>query len=135
MWPIVFLTLAMLAIWSPVLAQTRAPTENFTYSRFLSEVDGSHVKSITIAADGRASGVLADGGSYATVIPQQAGSALLDHLALARVEVTAEPPSRSSGTAWVVLGVRARSATAAYLDLDAAVPWNRRSLAGRTRCD
>lgn len=78
-----------------VRTSTPAPV-TLSYSQFLSDVDAHQVKNITIESSGQASGTLGDGHDYTTVIPADAGPALLDRMEKAGVAMTAKPPS--SGT-------------------------------------
>jgi cell division protease FtsH len=86
---------------------SRTPTDNVTYSQFLSDVDAHQVKSVTIHVDGKASGALADGHNFDTVIPVQlVGPTLLDRLEAAKVSIVAAAPGTSFGAAvlsWIIL--------------------------------
>ena len=92
---------ATLLLWAvlPALQGKSAPTHSLTYSQFLSDVDGSKVKTVKIASDGQASGTLTDGHRYTTQIPVSlAGAALLDRLEAAKVSVDATSASPGLGS-------------------------------------
>ncbi|WP_051153245.1 ATP-dependent zinc metalloprotease FtsH [Nocardia niigatensis] len=80
----------------PGLRNTAPSPDDITYSQLLSDIDAHQIKTITIQTSGHATGSLANGHEFTTVIPPQAGSALLDRLEKAGVAVSATPPS--SGT-------------------------------------
>jgi cell division protease FtsH len=84
-----------------------APQQNFTYSQFLSQVSSHKVKTITLGSNGNATGTLVKGGAdYTTVIPSQAGSALLTTLQKSGVQITAQAGGASFGSEvleWVIL--------------------------------
>jgi cell division protease FtsH len=76
------------------------------YSQFLSRVDSHQVKTVTLGANGDASGTLTNGSSYTTVVPSQAGQALLNQLQSSGVEITATTPGPSFGSellSWLLL--------------------------------
>jgi cell division protease FtsH len=88
------------------------PTEHtsqvsLSYSQFLSDLAAKHVKTITLGPSGQAStGTLTNGSHYTTVVPSQAGSALLDRLQAAHVQITAATASPSFGSqvfSWVII--------------------------------
>jgi cell division protease FtsH len=86
------------AMWFvlPNLHGSGTPTDNLTYSQFLTAVDAHQVKTVTIDAGGSAKGALTNGRNYTTRIPADlAGSSLLDRLEAAKVSITAESPSVS----------------------------------------
>uniref|UniRef100_UPI0005693CC4 ATP-dependent metallopeptidase FtsH/Yme1/Tma family protein n=1 Tax=Pseudonocardia acaciae TaxID=551276 RepID=UPI0005693CC4 len=104
-WPIAVVLPLLLAVWIPALS-AGSQAEQLSYSRLLSTVDNRQVKTITIETDGRAYGELVDGRRFTTVIPPQAGPALLERLSAAQVEITAagERPSSLTGMlTWVLL--------------------------------
>jgi cell division protease FtsH len=71
--------------------------QTLTYSKFLAAVDGGTVTSVSIAADGEATGQLKSGASFDTVIPVAAiDQKLLDTLSAKSVDVTAIPATSSS---------------------------------------
>lgn len=73
-----------------------SPGTTLTYSQFLQAVHTHQVKTITIDANGEASGRLVDGRSYSTTIPiGLAGSDLLNELEKNGVEIRARPPGPS----------------------------------------
>jgi cell division protease FtsH len=92
-------------VW--LLSQTSdSNTQSLSYSQFLTDLDTHQLKTVTIASDGTAKGVLNSGQNYATVIPAQAGQALLDRLSSANVDVTASAPGPSTGSqllSWALL--------------------------------
>ena len=88
------------------LSGNGVPSHTLTYSRFLSDVAAREVKTVTITSSGQASGTLAGGHGYTTVIPVQAGAGLLDRLQAAGVQITASVPGRSFGSqvlSWAIL--------------------------------
>ena len=90
-----------------VLPATAPRTQvTLNYSQFLSDVSAHRVKTVTIATNGSATGTLTSGGAYATVVPPQAGQALLDELQHDGVQITADTTASSLGAdvlSWVVL--------------------------------
>jgi cell division protease FtsH len=92
-------------IW--LLSQTSdSNTQSLSYSQFLTALDTHQLKTVTIASDRTAKGVLNSGQNYATVIPAQSGQALLDRLSSANVDVTASAPGPSTGSqllSWALL--------------------------------
>jgi cell division protease FtsH len=104
-WPIAVVLPLLLAVWLPMLDRGAA-TEQLNYSRFLTAVDGRQVKTITIETDGQAHGTMADGHRFTTVIPTQAGPAVLDRLSAAQVEITAARSTPSYGAqmlSWILI--------------------------------
>jgi cell division protease FtsH len=77
------------------------------YSQFLDDVSAHKVETVTIGPDGRsATGTLAHDVQYVTVIPPQAGQALLDELHDNGVQITADATGTSFGTevlSWLIL--------------------------------
>jgi cell division protease FtsH len=90
-----------------VLPGTRgAEHVTLNYTQFLRDVSDHQVKTVTISSNGNASGELANGHTYDTVIPTQAGQAFLDTLKSGGVEVTASPTGASFGSqvlTWIIL--------------------------------
>ncbi len=91
-----------------VLPATRVtPSVTLTYSHFLKDVSAKTVRTITITSSGSASGTLANGKHYTTVIPVQlAGSSLLSKLQRDGVEITATASTTSFGDevlTWLIL--------------------------------
>ncbi|MHB1584135.1 MAG: ATP-dependent zinc metalloprotease FtsH, partial [Acidimicrobiales bacterium] len=78
-----------------------------TYSQFLHDVSTHKVKTVSLGAGGSSStGTLTSGKSYTTVVPAQAGQALLDQLQKDGVQVTAQSSGTSFGAevlSWVIL--------------------------------
>ena len=83
------------------------PTDNLTYSQFLTDVDAHQVKNVNIRTNGKATGSLTNGHDYTTVIPLQlAGTPLLDRLEAAKVSIVASTPGSSFGAevlSWAIL--------------------------------
>jgi cell division protease FtsH len=103
LWPVA-LGLA-LVLWV-VLPTLHTNQVSLTYSQFLSDVNANKVKTVTLGANGEASGTLANGKTYNTVIPSQAGQQFLNDLQTANVEITATPPGPSFGSellSWLLL--------------------------------
>jgi cell division protease FtsH len=100
LWPTAITLTALMWVGLAMLAGT-GQAQSLSYSRFLTEVDAHQVKSVTIDSDGTAHGALADGHRFSTVMPSQAGQALLDRLAAAQVEITATPAGPSAGSQWL----------------------------------
>ncbi len=91
-----------------VLPATRVtPSVTLTYSQFVKDVSAKNVRTVTIASSGTATGTLANGKHYTTVIPVQlAGSSLLTTLEKNGVEITATASTTSFGSevlTWVIL--------------------------------
>jgi cell division protease FtsH len=81
-------------------------TATLTYSQFRTDVSAHKVKTVTIEPSGTATGTLTDKRSYTTVIPPQAGQALLDELQAGGVQVTAKSTGTSFGAqvlSWLIL--------------------------------
>jgi cell division protease FtsH len=65
------------------------PTRDFTFTAFVAQVDGNHVKTATIAPDGQVSGRLANGDGYTSQVPTAIPDAQLATQLLAHnVQVT-----------------------------------------------
>jgi cell division protease FtsH len=96
----------VLGLVLPGLLGKSVPTHSLTYSQFLSDVSASRVKTVTITSTGEASGTLAGGHDYTTVIPVQlAGPGLSDRLEKSRVQITASAPGPSFGSqvlSWLI---------------------------------
>jgi len=99
--------LVIVAVLFLVLPIAKSPKQvTLNYSQFLSDVSAHKVKTVTIQTSGSASGTLADGDEYTTVIPPQAGQPLLDELQKNGVQITAETSGTSFGTellSWLIL--------------------------------
>ena len=103
LWPVAIL--AFLLLWL-VLPTVHTNEVSLSYSQFLSKVDSQQVKTITLGANGDASGTLKNGTTYNTVIPSQAGQQFLNDLQTANVQITAKPPGPSFGSevlTWILL--------------------------------
>ncbi len=91
----------------PALHGNGVPTDSLTYSQFLSDVDAKQVKTVTVQPGGEASGDLANGRRFTTRIPSDlAGSALLDRLEAADVDIVAAAPATSLASeifSWILL--------------------------------
>ncbi len=107
LWVVAIGSSVLLWLVLPNIHTSSVPTDNLTYSQFLSDVDAHQVKTTTIRTNGKASGALTNGHNYDTVIPVQlAGSSLLDRLEAAKVSIVAETPGSSFGSevlSWVIL--------------------------------
>ncbi|MFJ9370044.1 ATP-dependent zinc metalloprotease FtsH [Nocardia sp. NPDC101769] len=90
----------VVSIFVPVPRTTTPASVGLDYSQFLTDVDAHQVKTITIQTSGQASGTLTNGHDYSTMIPAQAGSALLDRLEKSGVAVTAAPPPTNKTSVW-----------------------------------
>jgi cell division protease FtsH len=76
------------------------------YSKFLNDVAAHKVKTVNISPTGTATGTLTNGNAYTTVIPQQAGQALLDDLQGSGVQITAQATGTSFASevlSWIIL--------------------------------
>jgi len=94
-----------LLLWL-VLPTVHTNEVSLSYSQFLSKVDSQQVKTITLGANGDASGTLKNGTTYNTVVPSQAGQQFLNDLQTANVQITAKPPGPSFGSevlTWILL--------------------------------
>jgi len=103
LWPIALIAFLGLYLVLPTLHTNQV---TFSYSQFLSKVSAQQVKTVTLGANGEASGTLKNGTAYNTVIPAQAGQPLLDDLQKANVEITATAPGPSFGSevlTWILL--------------------------------
>src|SRR5487761_1626786 len=95
LWPVA-IGLVLLA-WFFLPAVHTTPTVTLTYSQFLSDVSAHKVKTVTIDStstnNATATGALASGTNYTTVIPVQlAGTTLQSQLQPAHVQITAAQP-------------------------------------------
>ena len=101
------LALAVLMVVLSARTSTAPTTTALTYSQFLSDVAGHKITTVDLASGGTATGTLKGGNQYTTVIPAQAGSALLSDLQSHGVAIQATAPSSGSGWAsllgWLVL--------------------------------
>jgi len=103
LWPIALIAFVLLWLLLPTLHTTQV---SLNYTQFLSRVSAHQVKTITLSSSGQASGTLANGTTYNTVIPNQAGSQLLDRLQASHVQITASAPGPSFGSevlTWLLL--------------------------------
>jgi cell division protease FtsH len=103
LWPVALI--AFLALWL-LLPTLHTNQVTLSYSQFLSKVSAQQIKTVTLGSNGEASGTLKNGTTYNTVIPSQAGQALLDDLQNANVEITASAPGPSFGSevlTWILL--------------------------------
>jgi cell division protease FtsH len=94
-----------LALWV-LLPTVHTTTVTLNYSQFLSDVSAHKVKTVTLNPDHTASGTLANGASYTTVIPPQAGAELLNQLSANHVQITATSSGPSFGSellSWLVI--------------------------------
>ncbi len=93
------LVMVVLVVAFIVVPATHAQSQTtLTYSQFLSDVTAHKVKTVTIETDGNASGSLADGNDYVTVIPPQAGETFLHQLQEGGVAITADSSATSAGS-------------------------------------
>jgi cell division protease FtsH len=97
----------MLVLWVVLPTVHSTPQVTLTYSQFLSDVSAHHVKTIALAPSGQTStGTLINGSHYTTVIPAQAGSALLNQLQAAHVQITATTSGPGFGSelvSWLLI--------------------------------
>jgi cell division protease FtsH len=103
LWPIALIAFALLWLVLPTVHTTQV---SLNYTQFLSDVSAHKVKTITLSSSGQASGTLTNGTTFETVIPSQAGSALLDKLQAGHVQITASTPGPSFGSevlTWLLL--------------------------------
>ena len=91
----------------PSLHTSGTPTDNLSYSQFLTAVDAHQIKDVTITTGGAASGALTNGHNYTTRIPTDlAGSSLLDRLEKAKVSIkaaTSSPSFTSQLLSWLLV--------------------------------
>ena len=93
LWPLALLAALLLWLFLPAVHSSQV---TLNYTQFLSKVSAHQVKTASIGSDGRTTtGTLANGTTYTTVIPQQAGSPLLGRLEAAKVQITASRPGPS----------------------------------------
>jgi cell division protease FtsH len=103
LWPIA-LGIA-LVLWV-VLPTVHTNSVGLTYSQFLTDVQAHKIKTVTLVSGGDATGTLANGSTYSTVIPAQAGSELLNKLQTSGVAITAETARPSFGSevlSWLLI--------------------------------
>jgi len=103
LWPIALMIFLVLWLFLPTLHTNQV---TLSYTEFLAKVSSHQVKTVTLNSDGDASGTLASGSTYHTVIPSQAGQTFLDQLQSANVEITATTPGPSFGSevlTWLLL--------------------------------
>jgi cell division protease FtsH len=107
LWPVAIGLSLLLWVILPAVHTKSVPTDNLTYSQFLSDVDAHQVKTVHIDTNGKTSGGLTNGHNYTTVIPVQlAGPTLLDRLEAAKVQITASTPASTFAAqvvSWVIL--------------------------------
>jgi cell division protease FtsH len=97
LWPVAVGLSFLLFLWLPALHTKSVPTDKLSYSQFLDDVSSHQIKTVTISSTGNASGTLANGHDYTTLIPVElAGSSLLDRLEAAKVSVVATSPGTST---------------------------------------
>src|ERR1700747_1015535 len=95
LWPIALIAFLFLFLVVPTLHTNQG---TLSYTEFLSRVGSHQVKTVTLGANGQASGTLKNGSAYDTVIPSQAGQQLLNNLRAAGVQITATAPGPSFGS-------------------------------------
>ena len=103
LWPIALGIAFVLWILLPTVHTTQV---SLNYSQFLSDVSAHQIKTVTISPGGAASGTLTNGKAYTTVIPPQAGQALLTQLRASNVQITATASGASFGSqvlTWLLL--------------------------------
>jgi cell division protease FtsH len=107
LWPIALgLTLVLWLFLSGIHASSPA---TLSYSQFIADTGAHKIKTVTFASstgNTPASGTLADGKSYTTIIPGQPSPALNQQLAADGVQITASAPSSGFGTellSWLIL--------------------------------
>jgi cell division protease FtsH len=96
LWLVAVLVFILLYFVLPTTRGAKQVTLN--YSQFLSDVSAHHVKTVTIATSGSASGTLTNGSHYSTAIPPQAGQNFLDQLQSSKVQITADTTGTSFGS-------------------------------------
>ncbi|MGE5134457.1 MAG: ATP-dependent zinc metalloprotease FtsH [Gemmatimonadota bacterium] len=106
LWPIALLIAVMLWVFLPTLHGT--PQVSLSYSQFLSDLGKHQVKTFTINnSTGEASGKLANGNSYTTVIPVRlTGQSLMTQLQAEKVQTSATFSTTSAGStilSWLLL--------------------------------
>jgi cell division protease FtsH len=103
LWPVALMIALFLWLLLPTLHTNQV---DLTYSQFLSQVSSHKVKTVTLSANGPATGTLSDGKTYSTVIPSQAGEQFLSRLQTEGVEITATGTGTSFGSevlSWLIL--------------------------------
>lgn len=103
LWIIAAVIFVLLYLFLPA-NQTKSST--LTYSQFMKDVAAHKVKNVTISTSGSATGTLADGTSYTTAIPPQAGQTFLDLVQKSGAQITAQTTGTSLGSAllsWLFL--------------------------------
>ncbi|HTZ09708.1 MAG TPA: ATP-dependent metallopeptidase FtsH/Yme1/Tma family protein, partial [Acidimicrobiales bacterium] len=104
LWLVALAVFIVLYLFVPATQGQQPVTLN--YSQFLKDVAAHKVKTVTLQTDGSASGNLRSGKSYTTVVPPQAGSALLTDLGKGDVAITAASSGTSFGAevlSWLIL--------------------------------
>jgi cell division protease FtsH len=106
-WLLPVALLLTLVLWTALSATRSAQQVKLSYSQFLSDVSAQKVKTVDIQSTGEATGTLAGGRTYTTVIPVQlAGSSLLDQLQANKVQIVASTPRQSLASTifyWLIL--------------------------------
>jgi cell division protease FtsH len=103
LWPVALGIAVVLWLLLPTVHTT---TVSLSYSQFLSDVAAHKIKTVTLVQGGQARGTLTNGSTYTTVVPSQAGQALLNRLEASHVAITAETPGPSFGSevlSWLLL--------------------------------
>ena len=106
LWPLALLI--AVALWIFLPAMHGAPQRTLTYSQFLADLGRHQIKTFTLNnSTGAASGALANGNSYTTVVPTQlTGPALMNQLQAAHVQTSATYSATSTGStvlSWLIL--------------------------------
>jgi cell division protease FtsH len=106
LWPIALLIAVMLWVFLPTMHAT--PQVTLTYSQFLSDLGRHQVKTFTINnSTGEATGTLANGNGYTTVVPVRlTGQPLMTQLQAEKVQTSATFSTTSAGStilSWLLL--------------------------------
>jgi cell division protease FtsH len=106
-WLWLFALIVFIGLFFVLPATRMTPSVTLTYSHFVKDVSAKQVRTITIASNGTATGLLKNGKHYTTVIPVSlAGHPLLAQLESNGVEITATASTTSFGDqilTWVIL--------------------------------
>jgi cell division protease FtsH len=106
-WLLPLALLASLLLWLALPTVHATPPINLTYSQFLADVNAHKIRTVVLSSNGEATGTLANGHSYTTVVPVElAGSQLLSRLEAANVSIVATAPGPSFGSevlSWILL--------------------------------
>ncbi len=107
LWPVALGLMVVLWLFLPAIHASSTVT--LSYSQFIADTGAHKIKTVTFASstgNTPASGTLASGKSYTTIIPGQPSAALNQQLTAGGVQITASAPGSGFGTellSWLIL--------------------------------